>query len=1200
MGAIVARREEERAQFDQSRSRAAGILEECRPDYVEDLELLGLAPRDSDVEEFEAPSSEDDGSSAADDDDGGKLDSARGLKAKVKEDMRRDNLALIRAAAAGRLFTVMQLLARQHVIVDYEDKYGRTALHLAAERGNADTLDKLVNAKASVHHTNQDGWTPLHAATFAGQVKCMQLLLTWGASVNQEERHGCSPLFFAVSSPKLFLVDLVSRADRIKRRKVRAQTYKKQMDLDIKKGQKGKDEKKPRFQRSATEEMSSTSTLQDPYKMWENYPNRIELMCMEKLLAKFGVIVDALDKKNRTPVMYAARYGRDVAMSRLLAARASPTRVDREGRSALFYAAMSGHNATAKMLIEIGGQVNKQDAYFQTPLHCAMTNGDEALSRLLLRAEAAVNAYDCEGRTPIMLAMDSMNRRLFAELVQRGSNLDVLDRRGWNVVVYSINTGMFPEVLSVLQRTGDRAKTILSYQDPQGKSALHHAVMLQNVEMCNRTITQLVSMHHEAAAMPDCNGNTPTHYAAELGRLEALRILTDGLPNAELRNNRDDTPLLFAAHGGHIDCVLALLHDTGEGAMSDASAVDIDGRTLLMRACISGHLDLVNLLIQNREGKHTELAIPAFDVNVAANDGSTAVILAAQNGHWQLLPSLVLGGANISAKDADGFGALHFAACEDEGLCVKSLIDLGFHIDAADNNGWTALMHAADRGCNEAARVLVDCKADLDARNADGDTALQTCLKRKDHDAIHTRNILMDAIYDRNEEATLGVPAQGSFIVSILDANELYLEGSAGDINPYVCLQFCPRRDAIPQTSYTSCAIHDPSPEWHEVFRFDTESIDTSAYLVAWVLAAPGIDETEIVESTALGISAEELRKIRRKVDTSFLQKVDYTKALDATLKRVRRRAELAEDLEVEKLRQLAIAKEEGIEPTEDAKAPAMGTREGESLEERRWQELKNLRDLLAEGGCRVPKPIAPRAHMPLGCVVVRFRHLRQAVWSTVPVVMNRMVRLSRRGNLRLEVDFRPRYFGPKDSQPEMTVEEEEAMYGVGHSDEMDTEVEIALMALDRPYDELLPIAEDYDLENLMSAGALQMSDPMMLYKRFMQIAVHSKRAMELQAKLDWENTRKARAKAARLRAQEQHERWAKVREQLAKVREWLKHRKAIREEAKLRMERPFEEIVDTQAIRPGVKENADVIAAAAGLTDEPWLEELLDGSRFV
>ena len=44
------------------------------------------------------------------------------------------------------------------------------------------------------------------------------------------------------------------------------------------------------------------------------------------------------------------------------------------------------------------------------------------------------------------------------------------------------------------------------------------------------------------------------------------------------------------------------------------------------------------------------------------------------------------------------------------------------------------------------------------------------------------------------------------------------------------------------------------APGRHEVFRFDTASLDPSAVLVAWVVAAPGENTKEVMDGAALGL----------------------------------------------------------------------------------------------------------------------------------------------------------------------------------------------------------------------------------------------------------------------------------------------------------------------------------------------------------
>ena len=57
-------------------------------------------------------------------------------------------------------------------------------------------------------------------------------------------------------------------------------------------------------------------------------------------------------------------------------------------------------------------------------------------------------------------------------------------------------------------------------------------------------------------------------------------------------------------------------------------------------------------------------AFAKLEVNQTDNEGLTALMIAAQEGNWQLIPSLVLAGANVQAKDMDGYTALHWACLQ--------------------------------------------------------------------------------------------------------------------------------------------------------------------------------------------------------------------------------------------------------------------------------------------------------------------------------------------------------------------------------------------------------------------------------------------------------------------------------------------------------------------------------------------------------
>lgn len=57
-------------------------------------------------------------------------------------------------------------------------------MHEAAQRGEAQQLQQLIESGACVNQVMVDSITPLHAASLQGQVQCVQLLLAAGAQVS--------------------------------------------------------------------------------------------------------------------------------------------------------------------------------------------------------------------------------------------------------------------------------------------------------------------------------------------------------------------------------------------------------------------------------------------------------------------------------------------------------------------------------------------------------------------------------------------------------------------------------------------------------------------------------------------------------------------------------------------------------------------------------------------------------------------------------------------------------------------------------------------------------------------------------------------------------------------------------------------------------------------------------------------------------
>jgi len=168
------------------------------------------------------------------------------------------------------------------------------------------------------------------------------------------------------------------------------------------------------------------------------------------------------------------------------------------------------------------------------------------------------------------------------------------------------------------------------------------------------------------------------------------------------RGGDDATNLLKASWDGETETVVMLLEKG-----TDVNDADIDGMTALMMASENGHKDVVEILLKE-EG---------INVNLWNNEGETALILASEYGHTEIVKMLLNAGAHVNMVEEND----------------ENMMDMD---EDEDQDAKTALMMASEFGHTEIVKILLKAGADVNAVANDGyDTAFNLANKRG-HDNI--------------------------------------------------------------------------------------------------------------------------------------------------------------------------------------------------------------------------------------------------------------------------------------------------------------------------------------------------------------------------------------------------------------------------------------------------------------------------------
>ena len=150
-----------------------------------------------------------------------------------------------------------------------------------------------------------------------------------------------------------------------------------------------------------------------------------------------------------------------------------------------------------------------------------------------------------------------------------------------------------------------------------------------------------------------------------------------------------------------------------------------DGTTALMVASNDGHHQVVELLL--KEGA---------DVNIQNNNGVTCLMVASNNGHHQVVELLLKEGADVNIQNNDGWTALMIASQNGHHQVVELLLKEGADVNIQNNNGVTCLMVASANGHHQVVELLLKEGDNVNIQDKDGWTALMVASDEGHHQVV--------------------------------------------------------------------------------------------------------------------------------------------------------------------------------------------------------------------------------------------------------------------------------------------------------------------------------------------------------------------------------------------------------------------------------------------------------------------------------
>ncbi|EAY17441.1 hypothetical protein TVAG_493830 [Trichomonas vaginalis G3] len=203
--------------------------------------------------------------------------------------------------------------------INETNKYGKAALHFAAEFNSKDIAELLISYGANIHEKDKDEKIALHYAAKFNSKEVAEVLISYGTIINEKDYIGKTALHYAAKFNSKEIAELlISHGININEKNENVKTA-------------------------------------------LHYATEYDSKEIAELLISHGANIHEKDKDGKTALHYAAEFNSKEIAELLISYGANINEKDKYGMAALQYAAEYNLKEIAKLLISHGANINEKD-----------------------------------------------------------------------------------------------------------------------------------------------------------------------------------------------------------------------------------------------------------------------------------------------------------------------------------------------------------------------------------------------------------------------------------------------------------------------------------------------------------------------------------------------------------------------------------------------------------------------------------------------------------------------------------------------------------------------------------------------------------------------------------------------------------------------------------------------------------------------